>query len=274
MSESKRQVDNPSEQGELRREWGEGQKEAAGVIIGLLRKHPVGGFSGKEHAQSGPRVSDRMSKLLEQIARGYPAALNHLDIDGRTALCWLGRRRRPDLMRVFLDLGADPFRAGNDGVLPLFEAAAYSAGESLCLLARATGIEAQTCPPKAEGKPGAHPLGGATALISAAFHSNAEGLETLLAMGANPLARTKEGFTAMHVLGMGKKAIESAWPCVEILMRKNRGLLRMTNEAGLLPHDIALAHQSALGEPLRALWEALELGRSSEAGSPRRSKPL
>lgn len=278
MSELKSKVD---EKWERRREeegrgfggeWSKDPKQASGRIIGLLRKHPGGGGASTAHLAGGARISDRMAERIAKMSIICPEALNELDMDGRTALCWLGRRRRPDLMRLFLELGADPFNAGGQGVLPLFEAAGHSAGESLGLLARATGMETPALEPRGGGGP--DPLAGATALISAAFHSNEGGLSTLLSMGANALARTHEGFTAMHVLGMGAKSMERAWPCVELLARERPELLWMENNGGSLPHDIARGSKSDLEQPLRALWEAMELGRSSEALPPRRRRTL
>jgi hypothetical protein len=90
-----------------------------------------------------------VDNLIEAIKKGYAPIvrafaenvpdLNRLDRNGDTALLWAVARRKPELVQILLDRGADPSRVDRDGTAPLALAEQKGLGEIAGILRAASG---------------------------------------------------------------------------------------------------------------------------------------
>lgn len=136
--------------------------------------------------------------LLAIVNNGEPAVvqalvesgarLDAVDGSGRTPLHYAAALgKNPEVLRLLVHLGADPNAADAKGMTPLHAAAMQSRDARVfeLLVRQGAALEART-------------RSGLTPLMVAIGSGNAEGVEALLRLGANPLLGDRLGRTALH----------------------------------------------------------------------------
>lgn len=245
------------------------------LIIGILRERCPTGFFSAEENEKRAKLSPLQRKSIATWAASYPGSLNLQDIDGRTPLTWLVRYDEPALIRRFLALGANPRGAAGScphAVHPLSQACELRHGRALEAIALAAGVDDILIPvdPRYFKE---QPSSGATALFVAAMNTNARGIATLLALGANPRALTANGDTPMHALAFFKKKPSRGAPCAQLLLAAFADMILVENNDGLTPAKLAAAHESLMAAPLLAMEEARRFSLSEGNQDPQSCPP-
>lgn len=238
-------------------------------IVGILRERCPTGFQPRSEREANAKLTPRRRSEVCKLAKLFPGSLNIPDIDGRTALAWLSRYDEPNLLKLFLELGANPRGFGPDKLHPLAQACELRSGESLSVLAWAVDLDESVI----DGHGDAYR--GARAVFVAAMNCNQEGITTLLGLGANALLSTDDGDSAMHALAYFHKKIDLAGPCALVLAQAAPELLTTKNKAGLSPKDLALSQGSEMAQFFQSMEEALTLRKNiSTAKSGKRHPNL
>jgi ankyrin repeat protein len=149
-------------------------------------------------AQVNGRDSDGKTPLVEAVTRGFDDVVDVLLAAGADAKAADSRGNTPfsmaaggghfDIAEVLLKRGADPNAAFTAGITPLMAASSICNVETIQFLVKA-GAKVD--------KISQLEYGGSTALTTAVSVSQVECIRELLAQGANPTLKMKDGSTAL-----------------------------------------------------------------------------
>ncbi len=142
----------------------------------------------------------RSEAVLTALLSAAPDTLERASAAGMTPLMAAALNENEDIARLLLSKGADVSRADNEGRTPLIWAAGNRNTAVLKLLLDASGAQVD----KADSR-------GMTPLMYAVRADNAESVKLLLSLGANPNARSRDGFSAAE-MGRNKSDLAHLFP--------------------------------------------------------------
>lgn len=134
----------------------------------------------------------RSEAVLATLLDAAPDTLERASATGVTPLMGAAANEREEIARLLLSKGADATRADNDGRTPLSWAAENKNAAVLKMFLDATPGEPAAKVNRADAR-------GMTPLMYSVRADNAESVKLLLSLGANPRARSRDGFTAAEM---------------------------------------------------------------------------